>query len=214
MAEAKESDWVAWHQAYDAPGSVLARRLVMVQEQLRVALDRAPSGVVRVLSLCAGQGRDVLGVLATHPRASDVTARLIELNPELADRARADAEAHGLDVEVRTADAGLTDGYVGAVPTNVVVACGIFGHVSDEGIREMIGTLDQLCAAGASVLWTRHRNPPDLTPAIRRWFTEAGFEELSFEILDDDTYVSVGHHASAGPPAALQAGRRLFTFVG
>ena len=214
MVETERPDWVAWHQAYDAPGSPLARRLELVQDRLRVALDRAPAGPVQLLSLCAGQGRDVLGVLATHPRRADVSARLVELNPALADVARATAGAQHLDADVRVADAGLTDGYVGAVPAQIVLLCGIFGHVTDEGIEAMISSLDQLCAPGASVLWTRHRNPPDLTPRIRRWFAAAGFEELAFEVLDDDLYVSVGHHAFAGQPTALQAGRRLFTFVG
>lgn len=214
MADTERRDWVAWHRAYDAPGSPLAQRLVLVQDELRVALERAPAGPVRLLSLCAGQGRDVLGVLATHPRRDDVTARLIELDPDLADAARTESSAQGLDVDVRTADAGLTDGYVGAVPAQVVLICGIFGNVSVEDIERIIRSLDQLCASGASVLWTRHRNPPDMTPTIRRWFAEAGFAELAFEVLDDDLYVSVGHHAFAGRPAALQAGRRLFTFVG
>jgi hypothetical protein len=214
VAETRRRDWVAWHRAYDAPGSPLARRLVLVQDELRVALDRAPTGPVRLLSLCAGQGRDVLGVLATHPRRGEVSARLIELDPDLADAARAKAAAQGLGVDVRTADAGLTEGYVGAVPAQVVLVCGIFGNVSVEDIERIIRSLDQLCARGASVLWTRHRNPPDMTPTIRRWFAEAGFAELAFEVLDDDLYVSVGHHAFAGQPAALQAGRRLFTFVG
>ena len=213
MAESARLDWVAWHQAYDSPGSPLARRLVLVQDRLRIALDRAPTGRLRLLSLCAGQGRDVLGVLATHPRRADVQARLLELDPDLSVAARAGATAHGLDVEVRTTDAGLTDGYVGAVPAQVVLACGVFGHVSDADIEGTIRSLDQLCAPGASVLWTRHRYPPDLTPMIRRWFADAGFRELAFETLDDSPYVSVGHHEFAGQTAPLQAGRRLFTFV-
>ena len=45
---------------------------------LRVALDGAPPGELRVVSMCAGQGRDVIGVLSQHPRRSDVRARLVE----------------------------------------------------------------------------------------------------------------------------------------
>ena len=214
MAEPAPRDWVAWHQAYDAPGSPLARRLVLVQAQLRDALDRAPSGPVRLVSLCAGEGRDVLGVLATHPRGADVHARLVELNPDLCAAARSHAWSQELAVEVVTGDAGLTDAYVGAVPAQVVLACGVFGNVSDTDIEATIRAFPRLCAPGASVLWTRHRNPPDLTPTVRDWFADAGFEELAFDVLTDDTYVSVGHHSFVGQPASLQAGRRLFTFVG
>src|SRR4051794_33591872 len=74
-------DWVEWHAGYDDPGSRLAHRLRIVQEQIRAALDRMPPGPVTALSMCAGQGRDLLEVLAGHPRRNDVRARLVELDP-------------------------------------------------------------------------------------------------------------------------------------
>ena len=51
-----------------------------MQGHLRAELDRAPAGHVRLISLCAGQGRDVIGVLTGHPRRDDVRARLVELD--------------------------------------------------------------------------------------------------------------------------------------
>ena len=75
-----QRDWVAWHRGYDDPGSLLSRRLELVQGHLRAELERAPAGDVRLISLCAGQGRDVIGVLAGHPRRGGVRARLIELD--------------------------------------------------------------------------------------------------------------------------------------
>jgi hypothetical protein len=56
-------DWQAWHEKYDDPASSLARRLRVVQARIREALDACPPGRVRVVSLCAGQGRDLLEVL-------------------------------------------------------------------------------------------------------------------------------------------------------
>ena len=85
-----QRDWVEWHRDYDDPGSLLSRRLELVQGHLRAELDRAPAGHVRLISLCAGQGRDVIGVLTGHPRRDDVRARLVELgerNVALARRA-------------------------------------------------------------------------------------------------------------------------------
>src|SRR5437867_2671389 len=73
-------DWRTWHDEYDDPRSRMARRLHVVQTQIRAALDHSPSGPLRVISLCAGQGRDLLGVLADHPRRDDVRARLVELD--------------------------------------------------------------------------------------------------------------------------------------
>ena len=74
-------DWRRWHDEYDEAGSGLARRLAAVQDQVRAGLDRCPPGQVRLISLCAGQGRDVLDVLPDHPRRDDVRARLVELDP-------------------------------------------------------------------------------------------------------------------------------------
>jgi hypothetical protein len=75
-----QRDWVEWHRDYDDPGSPLSRRLELVQGHLCAELDHAPGGDIRVISLCAGQGRDVIGVLAGHPRRGDVRARLVELD--------------------------------------------------------------------------------------------------------------------------------------
>ena len=82
-------DWRAWHDAYDHPGSSLAQRLRVVQARIVGALDAAPPGPLRAISLCAGQGRDLIPVLARHPRGRDVTARLVELDPGLAGAAPA-----------------------------------------------------------------------------------------------------------------------------
>ncbi|SEH03324.1 hypothetical protein SAMN05444920_13542 [Nonomuraea solani] len=68
-------DWVAWHDHYDVPGSALERRLAVVRRWVGAALDE---GASRVVSLCAGQGRDLLPVLAAHPRRAQVRARLVE----------------------------------------------------------------------------------------------------------------------------------------
>lgn len=56
-------DWHAWHRAYDSPDSRLRQRLRTVQERITLALDEAPPGPLRAVSVCAGQGRDLLGAL-------------------------------------------------------------------------------------------------------------------------------------------------------
>lgn len=90
-------DWHRWHDEYDRPGSALTRRLRAVQLQIRAVLDGARPGPLRVISLCAGQGRDLLGVLADHPRRDDVRARLVELDPRIAEVAQTRVRAAGLD---------------------------------------------------------------------------------------------------------------------
>ncbi len=205
-------DWQAWHAAYEDPDSELGRRLALVQAQLRAVLDRAPPGPIRLVSVCAGQGHDVIGVLAEHPRRADVSARLVELDERNVQLTRAAASAAGLDaVEAIAADASVTDAYLGAVPADVVVVCGVFGNIAAADVAGTIEQLGQLCAPHATVVWTRHRRPPDLVPHIRETFERAGFEEVAFE---DAPPFGVGVNRLQVAPRPFQPGVKLFEFIG
>jgi hypothetical protein len=209
--------WVRWHEAYDDPASYLSARLACVQAHLSDAVTAAPPGPVRLLSLCAGQGNDVLGVLPGHPRRDDVTAVLVEYDSYNAAVAADRVNQAGLtDVEVRQDDAGIAANYADALPADVLMLCGIFGNVSDEDGRRTVHAATTMCAPGATVIWTRHRMPPDLTPQLRAWFAEAGFAEAAFDELPAAPLAGVGvarwpaatHRSAPGP---LPEGR-LFTF--
>ncbi len=209
-----DSHWGRWHRAYDDPDSSLSRRLAAVRRRLGEAIDDAPPGPLRLISLCAGQGRDVIGVLADHPRRADVSARLVELDPALACEARAAAASAGLTgVEVVEGDASTTSAYEGAVPARVIVACGIFGNITAEDIRVTALELPRLAAPGAVAIWTRHRRPPDLTPTVRAFFAEAGFEEVAFDTEEGRSY-AVGVHRLVTDPLPFLPGRRMFEFHG
>jgi hypothetical protein len=208
------TDWLEWHQAYDDPDSVVSRRLVLVRAAIARALDAAGPGPIRLLSICAGDGRDVLGVLGHHARARDVSATLVELHPDLGDAARATALAQGLDqVRCETGDAGLAQWYEGARPIDVLVACGVFGNVSNDDLLHTVRAFGVVVAPGGHVIWTRHRIPPDQTPTIRRWFGEAGFEEVSFEVVEGSRS-SVGCHRRGPASIVAELPARLFEFVG
>jgi len=215
------SHWERWHEAYENPGSNLSVRLRLVQDALRGALAaRAGAPVVRLLSLCAGQGRDVIDVLAdVQPQAgTGVQAVLVEIDPALAAFARRRAAVGGLDervVRVVEGDASDSALYADEVPADIVLVCGLFGNISDDDVAHVVRTLPSFCTPGADVLWTRHRRPPDLTPSIREWFGEAGFEEVRFEAPASPFVMTVGWHRLVGSPAPfdVRAGR-LFEFVG
>jgi hypothetical protein len=61
-------DWQSWHEEYDDPGSRLSRRLAVVQRRLTEILDTVTGTDLRLVSLCGGEARDVIPVLAAHPR--------------------------------------------------------------------------------------------------------------------------------------------------
>jgi hypothetical protein len=209
----ERSHWSRWHDDYDDPTSSLSWRLSVVQRRIRDALDVAGPGPVRMLSLCAGQGRDVIGVLRDHPRRDDVAAVLVETDPANCDYAVAELARCALtNVDVRCADASTTATYADAVPADVLLLCGIFGNVSDDDVERTVRSSSRLCASGATVLWTRHRKAPDLTVSIRAWFAQAGFDEVAFDVRPDDTYAAVGTQRLIMPPLQFDPDERLFTF--
>lgn len=207
------TDWVDWHRRYDDPGSALSRRLRIVQAQVVAFLNETAPAPVKVVSACAGEGRDLLEVLADRRDGDRVDATLLEYDDRNVARATGYARRHGLNrITVTRADAGRSDAYTAAVPADLVMMCGIFGNINDEAVRRLIGALPRFCGPGATVLWTRHRRPPDLTGPIRRWLMEAGFEEVSF-IAPDGELFSVGRHRLVGEPAEFVPGLRLFDFI-
>jgi len=205
------SEWVQWHEGYE-PGQPLALRLGVVQDLIRSALDSRPPGPIRIISMCAGDGRDLLGVLPGHARRGDVHARLVELDPGLAARGAARATDVSSSIHVVNADAAGTSAYAGAVPADIVLVCGVFGNITDDDVHRTVEQLPSLCAPDATVIWTRGTFPPDLTPAIRAWFEDSGFSELAFVAIPDTT-VGVGANLLTSPPRAFDPSVRLFTFL-
>jgi hypothetical protein len=91
-----------------------------------------------------------------------------------------------------------------------VLFCGVFGNITAADTEATVRALPAFCAPGATVIWTRGRHTPDIRQDIRAWFTDAGFEELTFDAPDGVVW-SVGSNrylAAEAPPAP----NRLFTF--
>src|SRR5262249_13116556 len=89
--------------------------------------------------------------------------------------------------------------YADVLPADVLLLCGIFGNVSEGDIQRTAQAAPALCAPGATVIWTRHRRPPDLTPRIRAWFRASGFDEVAFDTPDTKALTGVGVGPLARP---------------
>lgn len=209
-------DYLKWHDAYDDPASDLSWRLRQVQAHIRSALDQN-QGHVTILSLCAGDGRDVLQVLAERDDSLRIRTTLIELHPVLAQRAREFATNAGLaNVSVRTVDAGNTTAYVGSVPADLVIMMGIFGNINDADVRRTIHTAPQLCRPGAVLLWSRSTEGVGGNRPIRDWLAGAGFSELDYRESDhaEGERAALGSARYDGPSQLLIPDHQLFTFLG
>ena len=181
-------DYQDWHRRYDDPGSGLSWRLERVRHHIGQALDRHPDPT-RLLSVCSGDGRDLLGVLAERGDAYRVSAVLMELHPDLAQQARDAAAATGLaQVEVRTVDASDAEAYRDAAPADLVLLVGIFGNIADIDVWRLIEFAPQLCRPGATLVWSRGRKftrvlpgvtAGDINDEVRAKFAAAGFAETA-----------------------------------
>src|SRR4029453_9345980 len=133
-------------------------------------------------------------------RAADVSGLLLELDAENVAEARRSLRAAGLaGIRGAQAYAGTNHPYTSAVPADVVLLCGIFGNVSQEDVRNTVMHASMLCSSGATVIWTRHRRPPDRSPAIRAWFRDAGFAEVGFDSPGPDRFAVGTQRLSAEP---------------
>ncbi|MFI7596640.1 class I SAM-dependent methyltransferase family protein [Actinoplanes sp. NPDC049681] len=183
-----------------------------MQHHINRWLDERPEPSLTVVSACAGQGHDILEVLASRTDGGRVRALLIEYDVRNVIEARARAAAAGLTgVTVCCADAGDLSSYRGAVPADLVLLTGVLGNISDDDVRATIAALPQLCAPAATVIWTRTRRRPDLTSTIRRWFARTGFTEEAFD-APDDVLFSVGVHRFTARPRPLGDGN-IFRFL-
>ena len=205
------TDWQAWHGDYDDQDSSLSRRLRVVQQRLTEVVSAA-AGVRRILSLCSGDGRDIVPVVARLPHERRPEVVLVELDRALAVAAEQRALDVGVAAKVVVGDAGLAATWQDGVPVDLLMLCGIFGNISDADVRATINAARGLLTSEGTVIWTRgYFSDHDLRPQVRAWFTAAGFTEIAFDA--EPTGYGVGVNQLASAPDATLVPDRLFTFV-
>lgn len=131
-------DWLEWHTPYADEQSPLSRRLRLVQGHIAALLEQRPGETLHVVSVCAGQGHDLIGVLAERADAHRVHATLLEYDQRNVDIARALVQAAGLTaIQVVHRDAGERTFYLGCVPADLVLVAGVFGNISDADVHRV-----------------------------------------------------------------------------
>ncbi len=209
-------DWFEWHKGYRRSPALNAR-LSLVRLQIANCLEACPPGEIRVVSVCAGDGRDLLGALIDHPRTSDVRARLVELDGRLVACGRSAVEAAELaeQIEFVDGDATLSSAYEGISPANLVIVCGVFGHISETETPRLIQALSYLCKSGGFVVWTRRLDDSERvrhTDTIRNLLRESAFEEVCFEVTPQGKS-AVSTYRHVGEVMPLPNDQQLFEFA-
>ena len=223
-------DWCEWHEGYQQ-SMALQQRLAKVREHIVEALDHADPGPIRILSICAGDGRDVISALRDHPRRHEVVARLLELDPRLVASGRELARDAQLErnVQFDVVDATRSESYDGCIPCQLMLACGVLGNIPIQSSEFIVALASAACATGGRLVWTRlvaANNGTTHVPILQRLLTSAGFEQLRWDVQGDDDeaggrYIEtfgagravVASFVQRGMPGPMPVGE-LFRFVG
>lgn len=216
-------DWHKWHRTYDE-NPAFRKRLVLVRNHLSRCLDRSAPGEVRIISVCAGDGRDVLRTLAGHKRLADARARLVELDPNLVADGENACKALGLSSHVEFVNGDATDlgSYRAVAPANVVAMCGMLGLVDLPELPKVVRAMQALCAHKGHVVWTRRldwRNGVRQTKVLQKLMAQAGFRRATLSVTSFGALLfktprpsfAVGTHRYDGEPVALPESGPLFT---
>ena len=216
-------DWQQWHQGYDR-NPALKKRLVLVRKHLSKCLDRSAPGEVRIISVCAGDGRDLLSTLAGHERLADARARLVELDPNLVADGEKACKALGLSGHVEFVNGDATDvsSYLTAAPANDVVMCGMLGLIDRTELPNVVRAMQALCAPKGHVIWTRRldwRDGVGQTKVLQNLLAQAGFRRVMLSVTafgalffkSSRPSFAVGTHRYDGEPLPLPESGHVFT---
>jgi hypothetical protein len=221
-----DMDWHKWHNVYEQ-SPALKKRLALVRKHLSRSLDRSPLGELRIISLCAGDGRDLLRTLADHKRRADARARLVELDPNLVADGENTSRALELSNHVEFVKADATDPgcYRAVAPANIVMMCGMLGLVGFPELPNVVRALQALCAHKGHVVWTRRldwRDGVQQTKVLQELMAKAGFRRVALNVTSFGALFAktpgpsfaVGTHRYEGDSVALPESGRLFAILG
>jgi hypothetical protein len=208
-----KSPWSNW-PAHSYLRERYQQRLAAVQDHLSESLELATPGPVRIVSLCAGDGRDVIGVLPTHPRRDDVRAWLVELDRDSVAAGIEQRHAAGLDDRVEFIQGDATDyaTYRGLLPCDIVLMCGVLGHVRPVERSLLVQRLRAFCKPRGAVIWTRGvKRGMARYNEFKSLFEDHSFE-LARETLTPEGKWGICAHRYAALPCDAPESGRIFQF--
>ncbi len=207
-------DWAKWHEHYDTTDSSLSQRLALVQHAIRQCLPENLTADYTIIDICAGDGRDLINVLETYEAKDLIHGRLIELDPRLVNEAEERARAAHMpdNLKIIQGDASQTHAYKDSIPADLLLACGVFGNISDDDVAKTIQNLPKLCKQGTRVIWTRNHRAPDRTEIVRNLFHDNGFTETDFTSTDDNAY-GIGVHTFDASVPDIGDNVTMFNFI-
>jgi hypothetical protein len=206
-------NWKEWHSQYDRC-EVMQSRLATVRQTIEQCLRLLPPGRQRILSVCAGDGRDIIPLIAQSPRRSDFRGVLVEQDAALVKAGQELIDAHELGryLTFLQADATAPAIYAERIPCDLVLAAGVFGNLLPRDFDMFVRALGAFLKTDGYLVWTRNRvvsNGHREIPRIRQTLQSHGFVECYHHDITD--YIVACHqyqHETLPLPDT-----KLFTFT-
>lgn len=190
------------------------QRLAGVQSQVAAFLDAAPLGPLRILNMCAGDGRDVIDAVSDHPRRGDVSAWFVELDRTSVDMGRDRAAQKGLGEAFHfiNADATAYETYRGIGAVDLVLACGVWGHVPTPQKPSLVRAMAAFCKPGGSVIWTRGiSRGMDKVHELEALFDEETWRKQQLMFTPNKAW-AVATYRYDGPVITIPSEGQIFNF--
>lgn len=206
-------NWSDWHEKYAEGEPSLTARLQHVQSVLRSYLQKHRGEEIKLIDICAGDGRDIIGVLANEPDPTRVSGLLVEINMSLAAAARKGAaEAGARNITVIEGDAADLSIYQPFGKADLLLLCGVFGNISEADMLRTVEYLPMLCKPGARITWTLNRKYADKLDTLRAAWRAHSFTETEYWESERSIY-AVGSNVYSGEHVDLDSKISLFSFI-
>jgi hypothetical protein len=156
----------------------------------------------------------VIGVVGSHPRRSDVTAWLVEQNPQSVAAGVCRLADAGLENSVAflTGDATLYTTYEKIAPADIVLLCGVWGHVPADERTQLVRALACLCKPAGAVIWTRGVAKGMIRlQQIQVHFAGSSWEQVRVSLTPDKNWAIVTHRCR-GSACELPTSGQIFHF--
>jgi hypothetical protein len=214
MRRALFGPWDDWSEhAYRS--RTYSLRLAEVQGHLGECFAAYSTRPIRLLSVCAGDGRDVMGAMISHNVQGQVVAWLVEQNLRSVNRGTTQSRRLGLQDTVKFlhADATLYDTYRNIAPSDIVLLSGVWGHVPASDRPRLVQALASFCKPGGMVIWTRAlANGVSRMDEIQIEFASPLWELVCASITSDKCWGVVSQRY-CGPQIRPASGGRIFQFA-
>ena len=149
--------WNDWHSIYDDKESAPYKRSIITQELVNNYLNIHKKNII-ILSICSGQARDILPAIAGREDKDRITTYLLDIDKDCLEYAQEYARIHDIpNVHTINKDASLKESYDDIPKADLIVICGLFGHLVPEDIAATALFLQTLIEDNATVIWSRNK---------------------------------------------------------